>query len=114
MRRQHLCTYCKDYLSVTRVTQQFEGNGNANVYFIDKVERTEIHFLEANDDDNASTQEEDLRISCVNREINRRIVRKRKFTVGLQRGILNPLPPNFKFTTMTITQLAPKMMINLE
>ena len=35
--RLHLCTYCKDYLSVTRVTQKFEGNGNANVYFIDEI-----------------------------------------------------------------------------
>ena len=98
-------------LSVTRVAQQVEGNGNANAYFIDELERTERNILEANDDGNAFTQEEDLHISRVNRETNRRIVQRRKFTIGLQRGILNPLPPNFKFTSMTTPQLITNWLI---
>ena len=33
------------------------------------------------------------------------IMKKRKFTVGLQRGKLTPLPPNFSFPFMTLEQL---------
>ena len=98
-------------LSVTRVAQQVEANGNANAFFIDELERTERNSFEANADDNALTQEVDLHISRVNRDINRTIVQRRKFTIGLQRGILNPLPPNFKFTAMTTPQLITNWLI---
>ena len=44
-------------LSVTRVAQQVEGNGNANAFFIDELERIERNSPEANAEDNAFTQE---------------------------------------------------------
>ena len=98
-------------LSVSRVEQQVESNGNANSYFIDELEETERNSLETNDDGNAFTQEEDLHISRVNREMNRKIVQRRKFTIGLQRGILSPLPPDFNFTTMTTPHLITNWLI---